>query len=48
MSEPILVIQGLTKAYGNNIVFHDIDLTVNEGDTGVIIGPSGTGKSTLL
>jgi polar amino acid transport system ATP-binding protein len=48
MSEPILVVQGLTKAYGNNTVFHDIHLTVNEGDTVVIIGPSGTGKSTLL
>ena len=48
MAEPILVIKGLTKAYGKNVVFHDIDITVNEGDTVVIIGPSGTGKSTLL
>ncbi len=48
MAEPILDIKGLTKAYGNNVVFHDIDITVNEGDTVVIIGPSGTGKSTLL
>lgn len=48
MAKPILTIKNLTKKYGENTVFHDIDLTVNEGDTIVIIGPSGTGKSTLL
>lgn len=48
MPNPILTIQKLTKSYSGNMVFHDIDLTVNEGDTIVIIGPSGTGKSTLL
>lgn len=48
MTNPILTIKNLTKKYGENIVFHDINLTVNEGDTIVIIGPSGTGKSTLL
>lgn len=48
MSKPILEVRKLTKTYGDNIVFHDIDITVNEGDTDVIIGPSGTGKSTLL
>ena len=48
MAKPILTIKNLTKKYGENAVFHNIDLTVNEGDTIVIIGPSGTGKSTLL
>jgi polar amino acid transport system ATP-binding protein len=48
MSKPILTIKNLTKKYSDNVVFHDIDLVVNEGDTIVIIGPSGTGKSTLL
>jgi polar amino acid transport system ATP-binding protein len=48
MTNPILRIKDLTKQYGENVVFHDISLTVNEGDTIVIIGPSGTGKSTLL
>ncbi len=48
MAQPILTINGLTKRYGENTVFKDIDMTVNEGDTIVIIGPSGTGKSTLL
>jgi polar amino acid transport system ATP-binding protein len=48
MPNPILVVNNLTKTYGDNVVFHDIDMTINEGDTVVIIGPSGTGKSTLL
>lgn len=48
MPNPILTIKKLTKIYGNNVIFRDIDLTVKEGDTIVIIGPSGTGKSTLL
>ena len=48
MNQPILVAKGLTKQYGKNVIFHDIDLEVAERDTIVIIGPSGTGKSTLL
>ncbi len=48
MDKPILEIKNLTKRYGENVIFKDISMTVNEGDTIVIIGPSGTGKSTLL
>jgi len=48
MPNPILTIKNLTKTYGENVIFQHLDLTVNEGDTIVIIGPSGTGKSTLL
>ena len=48
MPKPILTIKNLTKTYGKNVIFQHLDLTVNEGDTIVIIGPSGTGKSTLL
>jgi len=48
MDQPILVIKDLTKRYGENVIFNEISMTVNEGDTIVIIGPSGTGKSTLL
>jgi polar amino acid transport system ATP-binding protein len=48
MTNPILETRNLTKIYGQNTIFKDINLTVNEGETIVIIGPSGTGKSTLL
>ncbi len=48
MDKPILEAKNLTKTYGQNTIFKNISLTVNQGDTVVIIGPSGTGKSTLL
>ena len=48
MPNPILETRSLKKIYGQNIIFRDINLKVNEGETIVIIGPSGTGKSTLL
>jgi polar amino acid transport system ATP-binding protein len=48
MTNPILETRNLTKIYGKNTIFKDINLKVNEGETIVIIGPSGTGKSTLL
>lgn len=48
MSAPILEFKNVTKVYGENTIFKDISFSVNEGDTIVIIGPSGTGKSTIL
>ena len=35
-------------AYGDYVVMHDLDFTVNRGDVFVIMGPSGCGKSTLM
>jgi polar amino acid transport system ATP-binding protein len=48
VSAPILELKNVTKIYGENTIFKDITFSVNEGDTIVIIGPSGTGKSTIL
>lgn len=48
MPKPILTIKNLRKSYGDHVIFEHLDLDVNEGETIVIIGPSGTGKSTLL
>ena len=48
MAAPILDLKNVTKIYGENVIFKDISFSVNEGDAIVIIGPSGTGKSTLL
>lgn len=41
-------IEHLSKKYNDNIVLDDINLEIKEGDVVGIIGPSGTGKSTLL
>ena len=41
-------IQNLKKSFQQNTVLDGIDFTVEKGDVVAIIGPSGTGKSTLL
>ena len=48
MSEHILEIRHLSKAFGTNAVLKDIYFTVDKGDVTSIIGASGSGKSTLL
>jgi len=48
MSETILQINHLSKAFGKHEVLRDIDFTVQKGDVTSIIGASGSGKSTLL
>jgi phospholipid/cholesterol/gamma-HCH transport system ATP-binding protein len=40
--------RGLWKTFGGNPVLRGVDLTVREGETLVLLGPSGTGKSVLL
>ncbi len=40
--------RGLHKRFGDDIVLSGVDLTVQEGQTMALLGPSGTGKSVLL
>jgi phospholipid/cholesterol/gamma-HCH transport system ATP-binding protein len=46
--EPLIEIRGACKSFGNNVILDGIDLTIYRGDALVVIGPSGTGKSTIL
>jgi phospholipid/cholesterol/gamma-HCH transport system ATP-binding protein len=41
-------ILNLHKAFGDNQVLRGVDLTVNTGETMVVIGQSGSGKSVLI
>ena len=47
-SEYILRVVDLHKNFGDREVLHGISFNVKKGETIVFIGPSGTGKSTLL
>ena len=47
MAEPLVVLKGVNKHFGDLHVLQDIDLTVGAGEVVVVIGPSGSGKSTL-
>ena len=44
----LLQVENLTKSFGVNSLFDDINFTINEGDKVGLIAKNGTGKSTLL
>jgi iron complex transport system ATP-binding protein len=46
--EPFLYLSHVNVARGDNVVLHDISLTVNTGEHIAILGPNGCGKSTLI
>ncbi|MEU6853561.1 amino acid ABC transporter ATP-binding protein [Actinacidiphila alni] len=45
--EPLIVLSGVNKHFGQLHVLKDIELTIGRGEVVVVIGPSGSGKSTL-
>ncbi len=44
----LIELKGVSKAFGGNIILDQVDLTIDVGEALAIIGPSGTGKSTIL
>jgi len=43
-----VVINGVSKSFGNFEVLHGVDLVINKGEFFSLLGPSGCGKTTLL
>lgn len=48
MAEPLIELRGVSKSFGSNKVLDNVNLTVHPGEALAVIGPSGTGKSTVL
>jgi phospholipid/cholesterol/gamma-HCH transport system ATP-binding protein len=48
MSELKIKVRGLCKSFGRKVVLKDLDLDVPKGESLVVIGGSGTGKSVLI
>jgi ATP-binding cassette subfamily F protein 3 len=43
-----VIVEGLTKKYGNHTVFSDVSLTIARGEKIAFVGKNGEGKSTLV
>ena len=43
-----LAVHNVTAGYGNVQVLHDVSITVGDGETVVLLGTNGNGKSTLI
>jgi phospholipid/cholesterol/gamma-HCH transport system ATP-binding protein len=48
MGDSLVELHGICKSFGSKSILNGVDLTIRTGDRLAIIGPSGTGKSTIL
>lgn len=48
MADSMVRLEGISKSFGNKKVLDQVDLEIDRNETLAIIGPSGTGKSTIL
>lgn len=44
----VLTVEGLSKSFGNLVLFNNLDFEIKRGDRVAIIGDNGTGKTTIL
>ncbi len=44
----MITLRGIRKSFGQQLLFEDASLQINEGDRYVLVGPNGAGKSTLF
>ena len=43
-----VICEDVAKVYGDHVVFHDVNLTINRGEKVAFVGKNGEGKSTLV
>ena len=43
-----MICEDVGKAYGDHVVFHDVNLTINRGEKVAFVGKNGEGKTTLV
>lgn len=43
-----VIMEGVKKAYGDHLIFEQVELTINRGDKVAFVGKNGEGKSTLV
>jgi phospholipid/cholesterol/gamma-HCH transport system ATP-binding protein len=48
MATPIISVRGLTVSYGDHRVLNGVDLDIQRGEVLVLLGASGSGKTTIL
>ena len=48
MTTPLIELRGISKRFGDSVILNGVDLQIYPGDSLTILGPSGTGKSSLL
>ncbi|MEC8247168.1 MAG: ATP-binding cassette domain-containing protein, partial [Pseudomonadota bacterium] len=44
----MITLAGVTKAFGGKQVLQGVNLSIKEGQSGVVIGGSGSGKTVML
>ncbi len=44
----VMRVEGLTKAFGDDIIVNDVEFTVSRGEVFLVVGVNGAGKTTLL
>lgn len=48
MAHTLVELKGIRKAYGDNVILEDFDMSINENEFVTLLGPSGCGKTTSL